>query len=64
MKKQNIIILVVSILSAGWLFNAWKPIFFLLGIIGFGFLSALKYKHLWKDIPELFKDLKKKKLKN
>ena len=61
MKKQNIIILVVSILSAGWLFNAWKTIFFLLGIIGFGFLSALKYKHLWKDVPELFKDLKKKK---
>ena len=20
-----------------------------------------KYKHLWKDVPELFKDLKKKK---
>jgi hypothetical protein len=32
-----------------------------LGIIGFGFLSALKYKHLRKDVPELFKDLKKKK---
>ena len=61
MKKQNIIILVVSILSAGWLFNAWETIFFLLGIIGFGFLSALKYKHLWKDAGELFKDLKKKK---
>ena len=70
MKKQNIIILVVSILSAGWLFNAWEPILFLLGIIGFGFLSAFKYKHLWKDaenlfrsmsIRELFKDLKNKK---
>ena len=42
----------------------------LLGIIGFGYLYALKYKHLWKDaenlfrsmsIRELFKDLKKKK---
>ena len=29
----------------------------LLGLI----LSALQYKHLWKDVPELFKDLKKKK---
>jgi hypothetical protein len=32
-----------------------------LGLILFGFITALQYKHLWKDVPELFKDLKKKK---
>ena len=38
-----------------------KIFLLLLGLILFGFINALKYKHLWKDVPELFKDLKKKK---
>ena len=38
-----------------------KTIFLLLGLILFGFIIALQYKHLWKDVPELFKDLKNKK---
>ena len=61
MKKQNIIILVVSILSIGWLFNSWQPVLFLLGIIGLGYLHTFQYKHLWKDAGDLFKDLKKRK---
>ena len=38
-----------------------KTLFLVLGLILFGFINALRYKHLWKDVPELFKDLKKKK---
>ena len=38
-----------------------KTLFLVLGLILFGFITALQYKHLWKDVPELFKDLKKKK---
>ena len=38
-----------------------KILFFVLGSILFGFITALQYEHLWKDVPELFKDLKKKK---
>ena len=40
-----------------------KVLLLVLGLILFGFITALQYKHLWKDIPELFKDLKKKKEK-
>ena len=40
-----------------------KTLFLVLGLILFGFITALQYKHLWKDVPELFKDLKKKKNK-
>ena len=38
-----------------------KIFFLLLGLIIGGFITALQHKHLWKDVPELFKDLKKKK---
>ena len=38
-----------------------KTLFLVLGLILFGFITALQYKYLWKDVPELFKDLKKKK---
>ena len=38
-----------------------KILLLVLGLILVGFITALRYKHLWKDVPELFKDLKKKK---
>ena len=38
-----------------------KILLLVLGLILAGFINALRYKHLWKDVPELFKDLKKKK---
>ncbi len=38
-----------------------KILLLVLGLILFGIINALRYKHLWKDVPELFKDLKKKK---
>ena len=60
MKKQNIIILVISILSIAWLLNSIFTVLMLFTVIGIGYLHALKYKHLWKDAGELFKDLKKK----
>ena len=40
-----------------------KILLLVLGLILVGFINALRYKHLWKDVPELFKDLKKKKNK-
>jgi hypothetical protein len=40
-----------------------KILLLVLGLILFGFITALQYKHLWNDVPELFKDLKKKKNK-
>ena len=40
-----------------------KILLLVLGLILLGFINALQYKHLWKDVPELFKDLKKKKEK-
>jgi hypothetical protein len=39
-----------------------KILLLVLGLILFGFITALQYKHLWNDVPELFKDLKKKKI--
>ena len=36
-----------------------KILLLVLGLILFGFITSLQYKHLWKDVPELFKDLKK-----
>tara|TARA_B000000475_G_scaffold69828_1_gene56018 strand:+ start:144 stop:275 length:132 start_codon:yes stop_codon:yes gene_type:complete len=41
-----------------------KTILLVLGLILIGFITVFQYKHLWKDVPELFKDLKKKKEKN
>ncbi len=38
-----------------------KIFLILLVLILGGFIKALQYKHLWNDVPELFKDLKKKK---
>ena len=38
-----------------------KILLVVLGLILFGFITALQYKQLWKDVPELFKDLKNKK---
>jgi len=38
-----------------------KILLLVLVLILFGFITALQYKHLWKDVPELFKDLKNKK---
>ena len=32
-------------------------------VIGVRYLDALRYKHIWKDAGELFKDLKKKEKK-
>ena len=61
MKKQHIIILVVSVLLIAWLFNLLFTALMLFAVIGIGYLYALQYKLLWKDAGELFKDLKKKK---
>ena len=61
MKKQHIIILVVSVLLIAWLFNLLFTALMLFVVIGIGYLYALQYKHLWKDAGEIFKDLKKKK---
>mgnify|MGYP001157217830 CR=1 FL=1 len=61
MKKQNIIILVISILSIAWLLNSIFTVLMLFTVIGIGYKYALQYKHLWKDAGELFKDLKKRK---
>ena len=61
MKKQHIIILVISVLLIAWLFNLLFTALMLFAVIGIGYLYALQYKHLWKDARELFKDLKKKK---
>ena len=63
MKKQNIIILVISILSIAWLLNSIFTVLMVFTVIGIGYLYALQYKHLWKDAGELFKDLKKKEKK-
>ena len=63
MKKQNIIILVISILLIAWLLNSIFTVLMLFAVIGIGYLHALQYKHLWKDVGELFKDLKKKEKK-
>ena len=63
MKKQNIIILVISILLIAWLLNSIYIVLMLFAVIGIGYLHALQYKHLWKAAGELFKDLKKKKKK-
>ena len=63
MKKQNIIILVIFILSIAWLLNSIFTVLMLFTVIGIGCKYALQYKHLWKDAGELFKDLKKKEKK-
>ncbi|MDG1973708.1 MAG: hypothetical protein P8I26_01575 [Flavobacteriaceae bacterium] len=49
MKKQHIIILVVSVLLIAWLFNLLFTALMLFVVIGIGYLYALQYKHLWKD---------------
>ena len=61
MKKSNIIFLIIFGLFISWLIDSWKPLIILVGVIGLGYLYALQYKHLWKDVPDLFKDLKKTK---
>ena len=61
MKKQNIIFLVIIILSIGWLLNSINTVLMLFTVIGISYLYALRYKHIWKDAGELFKDLKKRK---
>ena len=63
MKKQNIIFLVIIILSIGWLLNSINTVLMLFTVIGIIYLYALRYKHIWKDAGELFKDLKKKEKK-
>ena len=63
MKKQNIIFLVIIILSIGWLLNSIYTVLMLFTVIGVRYLYALRYKHIWKDAGELFKDLKKKEKK-
>ena len=53
MKKQHIIILVVSVLLIAWLFNLLFTALMLFAVIGIGYLYALQYKHLWKDASEV-----------
>jgi hypothetical protein len=61
MKKKHIILIVFILLTA-WLFNFIYTVLLFFGVLAVGYLYALlRYKHLWKDAGELFKDLKKKK---
>ena len=63
MKKKHIILIVFILLTA-WLFNFIYTVLLFFGVLAMGyFLYALRYKHLWKDAGELFKDLNKKKEK-
>ena len=62
MKKKYIILIVLIILVA-WLLNFIYSVLLFFSVLGVRYLHALKYKHLWKDAGELFKDLKKKKEK-
>ena len=62
MKKKHIILIVFILLTA-WLFNFIYTVLLFFGVLAMGYIYALRYKHLWKDAGELFKDLKKKKEK-
>ena len=61
MKKTNVIVIIILGLLIAWLTDSWKPLLLFLGVIVLGYLYALQYRHLWKDVPDLFKDLKKTK---
>ena len=61
MKKTNVIVIIIFGLLIAWLTDSWKPLLLFFGVIVLGYLYALQYRHLWKDVPDLFKGLKKTK---